>query len=111
MENECWSGSNPSPKEVEYFIHNVTDAKDDLMYGLHSIGRSYANHFSEIKLKYKKLALTWLSSLLIGLFFITQSNGSSSLQSLNKNVAFVKLPGKAPVTKLKLKYLHSATIA
>ena len=30
---------------------------------------------------------------------------ASDIQSLNKNVAFVKLPGKAPVTKLKLKYL------
>jgi len=36
---------------------------------------------------------------------------TSDIQSLNKNVAFVKLPGKAPITKLKLKYLRPKTIA
>jgi type IV conjugative transfer system coupling protein TraD len=36
---------------------------------------------------------------------------ASDIQSLNKNVAYIKLPGKTPVTKLKLRCLHPETIA
>lgn len=89
MEDDPWVETNSSPKEVEYFIHTIHNDDDDIFYGLHSIGRSYANHFSEIKLKYKRLALTWLSSLLIGLFFITESGDGSSLKYLDANKLYI----------------------
>lgn len=41
-----------------------------LLYGLHGQGRAYITHFSKVKEKYKKLAVGWLTSLLIGLAFL-----------------------------------------
>lgn len=36
---------------------------------------------------------------------------ASDIQNLNRNTAFVKLPGRNPVTKVELRYLHPETIA
>lgn len=59
-----------SDVESDFFAHSITNEMHDIAYGLHDKGRAYINHFSGIKLKYKKLAGTWLTAVFLGLAFL-----------------------------------------
>ncbi len=43
---------------------------EDVVNDLHNKGRQYIDRFSNIKMRYKKLALSWATAYLLGLFYI-----------------------------------------
>lgn len=49
--------------------HRTTDRDEKLLSIMHAKGREYVNHFSSIKLKYKKLALMWLTAICAALAY------------------------------------------
>ncbi len=73
MDDEPNEIDNPGLSDVDYLIHNIEDDDNDLAYGLHTIGKGYLQHFSTIKLNYKKLAGFWLFSLFVGMAFIIKN--------------------------------------
>lgn len=42
----------------------------NIVFDLHNKGKKYIDHFSNIKMKYKKFALKWATAYLLGLFYI-----------------------------------------
>ncbi len=43
---------------------------EEISNDLHTKGKQYIDHFSAIKMRYKKFALTWATAYLFGLFYI-----------------------------------------
>ncbi|NGX47318.1 MAG: hypothetical protein K1000chlam3_00691 [Chlamydiae bacterium] len=59
--------------DSEYY-KKVRDGKKDLFLSLlHTKGREYIEHYSSIKMKYKKLVIAVLTAVLIGLSYISNS--------------------------------------
>ncbi len=53
----------------ENIIDLVNGNPNSIAYGLDSIMRSYLNHYTIVKTRYKKLAFTWLIATFIGLSY------------------------------------------
>lgn len=56
--------------DLDFTVIEPEKKPEYLQYGLHGKGRTYITHYSGIKEQYKKLAVGWLTSLLIGLAFL-----------------------------------------
>lgn len=69
-EDEFLSSSIPQLPIVE-------NSKEGLASALHSKGRDYINHFSKIKLRYKKLTITWVTAISIALAYTMSSEEHS----------------------------------